>query len=155
MIEITLVGIYAATSPSLGFDNRQRRQASRAKVVVDFCGSLQEGGCDSRKHRQGYASRPGGAAKKKGHLPISGGLLGEIIINDKSVLAIIPEIFADRTASVRGNILHRRRVGGCGGDNCRVLHGAFFFQGFNNLGDCGAFLADSDVDAINILALLV
>ncbi len=49
----------------------------------------------------------------------------------------------------------RRRVGGRSHDHDGVGHGASFFQGLDDLGDGGALLADGDVDADEIAALVV
>ena len=52
-------------------------------------------------------------------------------------------------------ILQSRRIGSRSADDDRVLHRAIFFKRADHLGDAGLLLADSDVDADQIFALLV
>src|SRR5690606_13939743 len=52
-------------------------------------------------------------------------------------------------------VLERGGVGRVRGDHDGVLHGAGFFEGADNLGDLTGLLADGDVDADEVAALLV
>src|SRR6185369_4697257 len=103
--------------------------------------------------RVGFAPRR--AAQQQGELTVGDGLLGEVIVDDQGVLAGIAEELAHGDAGVGGDELERRRLGSGGGDDDGVIHGAVLFQLGNNLGDRGALLADGDVDADHVPALLV
>ena len=49
----------------------------------------------------------GWSSEKKRHLTVGNSLLGEIIIDDKSVLSIVAEEFSNGTSRVRGQELER------------------------------------------------
>ena len=72
----------------------------------------------------------------------------------EGVLALLHELLADRATGVRGEVLERRRVGGVGGHDDRVLHRAVLFQDADDLRDLRRLLADGDVDADHVAALL-
>ena len=67
----------------------------------------------------------------------------------------IAEVFGHGTSSVRGEVLERGGVGGGGGDDRGVLQRARILQRGNDLADRGRLLTDSDVEAENVLPLLV
>jgi hypothetical protein len=70
------------------------------------------------------------------------------------VHAVIAEIFAHRAAGIRGQILHRRRVGGGGRHHDAVFHHILLFQRPHQLRHRGALLADRHIDAVQLLALV-
>ena len=70
------------------------------------------------------------------------------------MLAVVPEIFAHGATGEGGDILHRRRIGGAGGDHRGVLHGAVFAQVLDHQGNRGFLLADGHIDAVNVGVLL-
>jgi hypothetical protein len=71
------------------------------------------------------------------------------------VHAVVAEIFAHGAAGERRQELHRRRVGRGRGDDDGVFHRAVFFERLDDLGNGGALLADSDIDAVELLALVI
>ena len=95
------------------------------------------------------------AAQQQRHLAVGPGLLGEIVIDDQRVLAAVAEVLAHRAARVRRDVLHRRRVRGRGRDDDRVAHRAVLFELAHDVRDRRGLLADRDVDADEVLALLV
>ena len=97
----------------------------------------------------------GGTAKEKGHLAVSGRLLREIVIDDQRMHAVVPEILAHGAAGIGGKELQRRALRGGRSDHDRILHRTGVFQDLHHLGDRGALLADRDVDAVELLALVV
>ena len=90
------------------------------------------------------------AAQQQRHLPVGDGLLGEVVVGDHGVHAVVAEILAHGAAGERRQILHRRGVRGGGGDDDRVLERAVLLQHLDELGDGGALLADGDVDAVEL-----
>ena len=103
--------------------------------------------------RVGFTSRR--TAKQQGYLTIGPGLLGQIVINDQGVLAAIAEVLAHRGASVRSDVLQSSRIGSRSGNDDRVVHGTVLSQLTDDVRDRGSLLANSDINADQVLALLV
>ena len=93
----------------------------------------------------GLTSR--GAAEEEGHLTVGDGLLGEIVVEDHGVLAVLAEPLAHGGAGVGGEELEGGGVGRRRGDDDAVGHGATLVEVADELGDGGALLPDTDVDA--------
>ena len=88
-------------------------------------------------------------------LTICPSLLGQVVINDQGVFAAVAEVFAHRGAGVRSDVLHGSRLGSRSSNNDGVVHGAILFELGDNIGDGRGLLTDSDVNADQILTLLV
>jgi len=88
-------------------------------------------------------------------LTISDSLLRQIVIDDDSVLAVVTEPFTHSTAGERCNVLEWGSLGCSGGDDNAVLHGIILLQSLHELGDGRTLLADSHVDAVKLLLLVV
>src|SRR5690606_5448054 len=89
------------------------------------------------------------------HLAIGDGLLRKIVIDDHRVHAVVAEIFAHRAAGVGREELQRSGLR-CGrGDDDRIFHRAIFFELADDLRDGRTLLADGDVDAIELLRLVI
>jgi hypothetical protein len=58
-----------------------------------------------------------GSSQKERHLSVGNSLLGKIVIDDESMLAIISEVFSNSATRVRGQELERSRVGGSSGND--------------------------------------
>ena len=69
--------------------------------------------------------------------------------------AVVHEVLAHRAARVRRDVLQRRRVRRGGRDDDRVLHRAVLLERLDDLRDRRVLLPDRDVDADDVLALLV
>src|SRR4030095_9204345 len=67
----------------------------------------------------------------------------------------IAEVFADRASGIGRQVLHGCWLARACRDNDRVLHRAIFLQRFHNLSDGRALLPNSDINADDVLALLV
>ena len=79
--------------------------------------------------------------------------LGQIVVHDHGVHAVVAEVLAHGAARERREELHRRRVRGGGGDDDGVFERALLFQHLHELRDGGALLTDRDVHAVELLAL--
>jgi hypothetical protein len=99
--------------------------------------------------RVGLTSRR--TTKKEGHLTICDSLLGEIVIEDHGMLAVVSEVLTHGSASVRGKELQRSRVRGSGGDDDAVTHGVGLLESADKLSDGGSLLADTHIDAVKHL----
>ena len=149
----------------LGLDDRQARERSRLALDLAAADLLDVFGRDARRAleqarvqvehvaRIRLAARR--AAKQQRDLAVGPGLLGEVVIDDDGVLAVVHEVLAHRAARVGRDVLHGgRRRGGSRHDD-RVRHRAVLFELAHHVRDRALLLADRDVDALNARALLV
>jgi hypothetical protein len=97
----------------------------------------------------------GWTTEKKGHLTVGNGLLGEIVEDDDSVLAVVTEPLTHGATSERSDVLKRSSLGSGGGNNDGVLHGVVLLKSLDELGNGGSLLTDSDVDTVELLGLVV
>jgi hypothetical protein len=87
-------------------------------------------------------------------LTVSDGLLGQVIVNDQGVLAVVTEPLSHGASREGGEILERGGLGGGRGDNDGVLHGVVLLKGLDELSDGRSLLSDSDVNTVKLLALV-
>src|SRR5579862_1433271 len=138
----------------LGFDDGERRQRAAAQGVGALGGALQEARVDVEDvARVGFAA--GRAAEQQRHLAVRPRVLGQVVVDDERVPLVVPDLFADRRAGGGGEVLERGGVVGRGGDDAGVGHRAVLREGVEHVGDRGRLLSDRDVDAGDVLALLV
>src|SRR6266567_3669260 len=78
------------------------------------------------------------------------GLLGQVIEDDQSVLALEHPVLADGRAGVRGDVLVAGRVRRRRGHDRGVLHRPGVLEVLLDLSDRGSLLADRDVDAADL-----
>ncbi len=98
------------------------------------------------------ARRP---AQQQRDLPVGPGVLGQVVVDDQRLLALLHELLAHGAAGIGGDILQRGRLGSRGDDDDGVLHGVVLFQRGHHLGHLGQLLADGHIDADQVLTLLV
>ncbi len=98
------------------------------------------------------ARRP---AEQQRELPVCVRVLGEVVVDDQCVLAVVEEVLGHRSACERGHPLDRRRLVRRRGDDDRVVHRALFLQALVHLRDGRALLPDRDVDADHVRVALV
>ena len=111
----------------LRLDHRQRGQRAGAEVVVHLRRPLQQARVQvEHVARIGLAARR--AAQQQRHLPVGDRLLGEVVVEDDRVHAVVAEELAHGAAGVGREELHRRRVGRRGGDDDGVLHRAVLLR---------------------------
>merc|ERR1719220_1869092 len=96
-----------------------------------------------------------GTPKQQRHLPVSDGLLGQVVKDDHSVHAVVTEVLSHGHARVGGKVLQGGGVRGGGRDDDGVLHGVSVSEPLHNLGDGGPLLANSDVDTVQLLLGIV
>src|SRR6202521_4014657 len=133
----------------LGFDDRQRRQRSRAVIVVELGGALEQARMQI-EHVAGIGFATRRAAQQQRHLTVGHRLFRKIVIDDDGMHAVVAEIFAHGAAGERRDVLHRRRIGGGGRDDDRIFQCALLFQHLDELRNRRALLADRDVNAIQL-----
>jgi hypothetical protein len=71
------------------------------------------------------------------------------------VFAIVTEPFSHGTAREGSKVLKGSGFGGGGRNDDGVFHGIVFLKGFDELGNGGTFLTDSDVDTVELLVLVL
>src|SRR5262245_40325953 len=69
--------------------------------------------------------------------------------------AVVTDVLAHGAATVRSDILERRRLRSRSGNHDRIVHSAGFSELVDNLGYGRALLADGDVDTDNVAAFLI
>src|SRR5919107_3712843 len=93
--------------------------------------------------------------EQQGDFAVGRGVLRQVVVDGQDVPAAVAEVLADGRARVRSEVLHRRRVGRRRGDDDGVVHRAEALKRLDDLRDGRVLLADGDVDADYVLALLV
>ena len=102
---------------------------------------------------EGLAARR--AAQQQRHLTVGLGLLGEVVVDDERVLAVLHPVLAHGATAVGSQVLERCRVGSRGDHDGGVLHSPELFERGNRLGDGRGLLADRHIDALHAQTLLV
>ena len=110
--------------------------------------------------RVGLASRR--TVERKRHLTVCDSLLGQVVVDDEhvaarvggvggvAVLVVVHEVLADRGASHGRDVLHRRGVGGSGGNDDRLVQDAVPGERLADGGNGRGLLANGDVDADHV-----
>jgi len=75
------------------------------------------------------------SSEQQRHLSISDGLLGKIVIDDKSVFAVISEIFSNSAAGIWGQELKGSGLGGSGSNDDSVLEGIMLAKSLDDVGN--------------------
>ena len=87
--------------------------------------------------------------------PVGLRLLGQVVVDDQRVLAVLHPVLAHGAAGVGRQVLVGGGVAGRGDDHDRVLERLVVLQRGHGLGHRGVLLPDGDVDALHALAGLV
>src|SRR5690606_310353 len=138
----------------LGFNDRQSGQRTSTQIVVHLRRTLQQTGVQVEDVAR-ISFTAGRATEQQRHLTVGNSLLGQIVICNHGMLAVVAEIFTHRAAGKRSQELHRSRLGSGRSDDDRVFESATLFQYLHELGNRGALLTNRDIDAVELLALVV
>ena len=95
------------------------------------------------------------SSEQQRHLSVCDGLLGEIVIDNKSMLSIVSEVLTDGAARVWGQELKWSGLGGSGSDDTRVIHGSVLLQHSDDVSNCGSLLSYGAIDAVKGLGYVV
>ena len=104
----------------LRLDDRQRRQRAAAEVVVELDRALEQARVQV-EDVAGVGLAPGRAAQQQRHLAVGVRVLGEVVVDDQRVPAVVEEVLGHRAAGVRRHVLDRRGLVGRRGDDDRVV----------------------------------
>lgn len=88
-------------------------------------------------------------------MTVGNGLLGQIVVDDASVLPVVTEPLTHGASGEGCNVLQRGSLRGGGSNDDAVLHGVVLLKSLDELSDGGPLLTDSDVDAVKLLGLVV
>merc|ERR1711884_273211 len=132
---------------SLGLDDGQGGQGATSHGVGHLGSTLKQPGVKV-KDIAGVSLTARGTPEQQGHLPVSDGLLGQVVEDDHSVHAVVTEVLSHGHARVGGEVLQGSGVGGGGRDDDGVLHGVGVSEPLHNLGNSGSLLANGDVDTV-------
>ena len=138
----------------LGLDYGQRCERSPTELVAEL-------GCALEQPRVqveyvagvGFASRR--PSDEQGHGSVCYGVLGEVIVDEQHVLALMHEVLAHAAARVRSYELQRGGLGRRRGNDHGVIHGSRGLQHAYYLRHRGPLLAYGDVYADDVSALLI
>ena len=93
--------------------------------------------------------------EEEGDRAVGLGLLGEVVVDDERVLAVLHPVLAHGAAGVGGEVLVRGGIPRRGHHNHRVLERVVVLERGHGLGHRRVLLADGDVNALHALAGLV
>mmetsp|Transcript_26419 Transcript_26419/g.56773 ORF Transcript_26419/g.56773 Transcript_26419/m.56773 type:complete len:563 (+) Transcript_26419:264-1952(+) len=129
----------------LGLNDGKGGQGSTSSVAMHLGSTLQKTGVEV-EDISGVSLTARGTTEEKRHLTVGNSLLGEIVVEDHSVLAVVTEVFTHGGTGVRSQELKGGRVGGGSGNNDAVSHGTLLIELSNKLGDGGSLLSNTNVD---------
>jgi len=138
---------------SLGLNDGEGSKRTGTKVLVHLGGTLEETRMEVENiTRVSLTTRR--SSEEEGHLSVGNSLLGQIVVDDKGVHAVVSEEFSESASGVGGDELEGSSIGGCGSNNNGVLEGVLLSEGLHNVGNGGSLLSNSNVDAVKLLVLV-
>merc|ERR1712073_1945 len=135
---------------SLGLDDGQGGEGATSHGVGHLGGTLKQPGVKV-EDITGVSLTAWGTPEQQRHLPVSDGLLGQVVEDDHSVHAVVTEVLSHGHTGVGGEVLQGSGVRGGGRDDDGVLHGVGVSKPLHNLSDSGPLLADGDIDTVQLL----
>ena len=138
----------------LRLDDRQRRQRAAVEVVVQLHGALEQARVEV-EDVAGIRLAARRAAQQQRHLAVRVRVLRQVVVDAERVLAVVEEVLTHRAAGVRRHELDRRGLVGRRRDDDRLLERVVLAQRLGDLHHGGHALPDRDVDADQVLVLVV
>mmetsp|Transcript_108989 Transcript_108989/g.150728 ORF Transcript_108989/g.150728 Transcript_108989/m.150728 type:complete len:396 (-) Transcript_108989:302-1489(-) len=139
---------------SLGLNDGKSGQRTTTLRLVHLSCSFEETGMEI-ENITGVSLTTRRSSQKKGHLSVGNSLLGEIVIDNESVLAVVSEVLTDSATGVRSQVLKRSGLGGGSSNNDRVLEGIRVSEELDNVSNSGSLLTNSNVDRVELLVDLI
>ena len=102
----------------------------------------------------GVGLTTGGSSEEERHLSVGDGLLGEIVIDNQGVLAVVSEVLTDGAAGVGSQELEGSSLRGGGGNDDGVLEGVVIAEDLHDVGDGRSLLTDGNVDTEESLGVV-
>ena len=138
---------------SLGLNDGESSEGARAVGVVHLSSTLEKTRVEI-EDITGVGLTTRRTSEEERHLSVGDGLLGEIVVDNEGVLAVVSEVLTDGAARVGSQELEGSSLGGGGGNDDGVLEGIVITEDLNDVGDGGSLLADGDVDAVESLGVV-
>ncbi len=134
---------------ALGFDDGKRGERSSAVFVRKLRGPLEQAGVQIEDvARVGLSSR--GPTQQQRQLAVCDRLLGQVVVDDEGVLAVLHPVLAHGATGIGREVLEGSGIGRRGIDHDGVLEGTGFLERRHDLGDRGRLLTHSNVDALHL-----
>ena len=134
----------------MSFNDWQSSHRPSSEILVHFSRSFKQARVQI-KDVSGVSFSARRSSQKQRHLPIGNCLLGKVVVDDESVLAVVAEELCDGTAGVGRQKLQGSSLGGSSSDHDGVFECVMEFEGLDNVGDSGPFLTDCHIDAEQLL----
>jgi hypothetical protein len=138
---------------SLGLNDGEGSEGTSTEGIVHLGSTLEETRMEV-ENITGVSLTTGRSSQKEGHLSVSNSLLGQIVIDDKGVHAVVSEELSEGASGVGGDELEGSGIGGSGGNNDGVLEGVLLSEGLHDVSNGGSLLSNSDIDAVKLLVLV-
>ena len=105
----------------MSFNNGKGRKRTATQGIVKLCCPLEESGVEV-ENISWIGLPPGGTTQEKRELAVGHSVLREIIVDYQGMTAMVADVFAYGTATIRGDVLKRRgfRCRSC--NDHRVVH---------------------------------
>mmetsp|Transcript_7454 Transcript_7454/g.9250 ORF Transcript_7454/g.9250 Transcript_7454/m.9250 type:complete len:435 (-) Transcript_7454:852-2156(-) len=129
----------------LGLNDGKGGKGSSAGVTVHLGRTFEEAGVEV-ENITWVSFTSWRTTEEEGHLTVCNSLLGQIIVEDHSVLSVVTEVFSHGSSGVGCEELKWGRIGCSGGYNDTVVHGFLLIKLSYELGDGGTLLSNSNVD---------
>jgi len=106
---------------TLSLNDGKSGEGSTTELVIHLGSALEETRVEIEDiTRVSLTTR--GTTEKKGHLTISDGLLGQVIVDDQGVFSVVTEPLSHSTPREGGEVLERSGLRGGRSDDNRILH---------------------------------
>jgi len=138
---------------TLGLNDGESSQGTGAELLRHLGGTLKETRVEV-ENITGVSLTSRRTSQKKRHLSVGNSLLGQIVVDDKGVSAVISEPLTKSTTGERSNVLKRSSLGSSGSNNDGVLEGIVLLKGLDELSNGGSLLTNGNVDTVELLGLI-
>jgi len=138
---------------TLGLNNGESSQGTGAELLRHLGGTLKETRVEV-ENITGVSLTSRRTSQKKRHLSVGNSLLGQIVVDDKGVSAVISEPLTKSTTSEGSNVLKRSSLGSGGSNNDGVLEGIVLLKSLDELSNGRSLLTNGNVDTVELLGLI-
>ena len=138
---------------SLGLNDGEGGEGTSTEGVVHLGGTLEETRMEV-ENITGVSLTTRGSSEEEGHLSVGNSLLGQIVVDDEGVHAVVSEELSESASGVGGDELEGSGIGGSGGNNDGVLEGVLLSEGLHDVSNGRSLLSNSNIDAVELLVLV-